>query len=160
MKRKMKKINLSLLLVIFLVLLSAAYLNFSYERLNQDDYFHIKYSQVLREEGIQKELPSMKYTALHADQHFLFHVFLMPFTFGNLFLGAKIASLVFLLLLVIVLHKFFQYHKISYPYFWTLAFIFGSSFFLTRLLELRAIVFSVIYVIIATHLLIKKQKMQ
>jgi len=32
------------------------------------------------------------YTENFADDHFLFHLFLVPFTFGNLIIGAKVSA--------------------------------------------------------------------
>src|SRR5580658_10296499 len=62
-----------------------------------DAYYHIRWSRILRTSA--PHLPPfiwLPLTVLRApsfvDQHFLFHVLLMPFTFGDLRLGAKLAA--------------------------------------------------------------------
>ena len=65
-----------------------------------DAYYHIRWSRMLR--SSLPHLPAFTWlplTVLRAsafvDQHFLFHVLLMPFTFGDLRLGAKLAAPLF-----------------------------------------------------------------
>ena len=68
--------------------------------LDNDGYYHIKWSKILRESA--PHLPPFKSLPLttleedrYVDHHFLFHVLLMPFTFGDLRVGAKLAAAVF-----------------------------------------------------------------
>ena len=62
-----------------------------------DAYYHIRWSRMLRDS--LPHLPAFKWLPLtvlrpqlFVDQHFLFHVSLMPFTYGDLRLGAKLAA--------------------------------------------------------------------
>ena len=134
------KDDVILILLIILVLGIGEIITFSVPTLGRDDYYHIKYSEILREEGIQKEMPALYYTSLREnfyDSYFLYHFLLIPFTYGDLILGAKIALLFFFALLVIGFFKFLRYFKIPYPSFWVIVFIFTSSFFMVRLLSVR-----------------------
>jgi hypothetical protein len=152
--------NKGLILTALIVLIALSYITFSLDLLQQDDYFHIKYSQVMRSEGIKKQMPSMKYTIMNEnfyDQHMLYHVFLIPFTFGDMITGAKIALLVLVILSTIAFYKFLEYFKIKYPGFWTLAYIFGSPYFLSRLISLRPITLAVILFVLGLYLLFEKK---
>ena len=64
-----------------------------------DDYFHIKFAQLMRLEGWKPAFPWLPLSVLNAqeyyDHHFLYHIGLIPFTTGNLILGAKWASVLF-----------------------------------------------------------------
>jgi len=142
------------------IIIVFSFIAFSFDRLQQDDYYHIKYSQMMREEGIQKRMPSMEYTIHNEnfyDAHFLFHVLIIPFTFGNLMVGAKLAVIFFIFLLAAVFYKFLEYNKIRHPEFWTLALALGSSFFATRLIQVRPISLSVIFWIAGLHFIFTKK---
>ena len=68
-----------------------------------DGYYHIKWSRLLWEGLRAGHLPQFKWLPLtslnsdhYADQHFLFHLLLIPFTwFGDLTAGAKISAVLF-----------------------------------------------------------------
>src|SRR5688500_6201863 len=69
-----------------------------------DGYYHIKWSRMLwdslRNHGFPPIFTWLPHTTLNSndfvDHHLLFHVFQIPFTwFGDLRLGAKIASVLF-----------------------------------------------------------------
>ena len=66
---------------------------------DNDGYYHIKLAYLMRTEGLKPDFPYLPLSVLnpreYSDHHFLFHVFLIPFTFGDLRLGAKWASILF-----------------------------------------------------------------
>jgi len=73
-----------------------------------DGYYHIKWSQLLWNGLRKRSLPSRFHlvapnnlnSSHYADQHFLYHILLIPFTwFGDLRLGAKLATTLFVRLL-------------------------------------------------------------
>jgi hypothetical protein len=74
-----------------------------------DGYYHIRWSRMLWEGLRHRSFPPifswLPLTTLnprdYVDHHLLFHVFQIPFTFGDLRLGAKIASLIFASLAVL-----------------------------------------------------------
>ncbi|MGF2075853.1 hypothetical protein, partial [Enterococcus casseliflavus] len=62
-------------------------------------FYHIKLAELMRQEGLTPTFKWLPLTILNAreyyDHHFLFHVLLTPFTFGDLRLGAKWAAVGF-----------------------------------------------------------------
>ena len=66
---------------------------------DNDGFYHIKLAEIMRTEGLRPAFPWLPLTILNAreyyDHHFLFHVALIPFTFGDLRLGAKWAAVTF-----------------------------------------------------------------
>ena len=61
-----------------------------------DGYYHIKLAYLMRTEGLKPPFPWLPLTILNegsfVDHHYLYHILLVPFTFGDLRLGAKIAG--------------------------------------------------------------------
>ena len=55
------------------------------------------------------------------DQHFLFHVLLMPFTFGDLRLGAKLAAPLFSAIAIASIFALLVAYRIRYRWLWLLA---------------------------------------
>ena len=55
---------------------------------DNDGFYHIKLAALMREQGFKPEFIWLPLSILNArefyDHHFLFHVFLIPFTFGDL----------------------------------------------------------------------------
>ena len=64
-----------------------------------DGYFHIKYSYLMSHgHGLIRRLPWLYYTIhrdYYRDHHFLQHLLYIPFTFGDLRLGAKVGAWLF-----------------------------------------------------------------
>ncbi len=148
------------LVLILITVILMGVLQFSHGKLFQDDYYHIRYSQMLREHGLYREFPWLKYTVFNKrfyDLHFLYHVLLIPFTFGNLIIAGKIAGIFFACISSILLFFILNRYRIEYPIFWSLLFILGSTFFLPRLLSTRPISVSIIFLIMGTYLLFERK---
>jgi hypothetical protein len=66
---------------------------------DNDGFYHIKLAWLMRTEGLKPEFPWIPLSILNErefyDHHFLFHVALIPFTFGDLRIGAKLAAVTF-----------------------------------------------------------------
>jgi hypothetical protein len=67
--------------------------------IGNDSYFHIRYAAVIREAGLRGFPPPFPWLPLtilapdrYADHHMLFHLWLVPFTLGDLRLGGKLAG--------------------------------------------------------------------
>ena len=62
----------------------------------QDGYFHIKFAYLMSHgHGLIRKLPWLHFTIhrdFYRDHHFLQHVLYVPFTFGDLRIGAKVAA--------------------------------------------------------------------
>ena len=126
------------ILVISCFILLMYLVQFSTENLvGTDGYYHIKFASIMRLEGLKPEFPWLPLTILNpgefADHHFLFHVFLIPFTFGNLIQGAKLASVLFASLAFMSIWWLLRNQKVSYAATWALGLLAISEAFLYRM---------------------------
>jgi len=130
-----------------------------------DGYYHIRWSRMLWESLRHRSFPPifswLPLTTLnprdYVDHHLLFHVFQIPFTFGDLRVGAKIASLIFASLAVLSCYWLLLRFHIRYSLVWLLALLACSAPFLFRLNMAKAPPFAIIYLVIGITLLFKKK---
>ena len=130
-----------------------------------DGYDHIKWSRMLWEGLRQRNFPPifswLSLTTLnprdYVDHHLLFHIFQIPFTFGDLRLGAKISSIIFASLAVLSCYWLLLRFSIRYSFIWLLALLACSAPFLFRLNMAKAPPLAIIYLIIGIFLLFKKK---
>jgi hypothetical protein len=130
-----------------------------------DGYYHIRWSRMLWEGLRHRSFPPifswLPLTTLnprdYVDHHLLFHIFQIPFTFGDLRLGAKIASLIFASLAVLSCYWLLLRFHIRYSLVWLLALLACSAPFLFRLNMAKAPPFAIIYLVIGITLLFKKK---
>ena len=147
----------SLIILLLAVLVPLGILQFSYGALQQDDYYHIRYAEMMRIDGPAHHFPWLKHTVLNEtynDNHFLFHCLLAPFSFGNLIVGGKAAALLFFALLALVFYWFLHKNDVPYPLFWSLLFVFASHATMTRYLAVRPMALSIIFYLLAIHFLL------
>lgn len=85
---------------------------------DNDGFYHIKMALLMREQGLKPAFPYMPLTILNEkefyDHHFLFHVALIPFTFGDLRLGAKWAAVTFASLAFLAVWWLLRGQKVRY----------------------------------------------
>jgi hypothetical protein len=130
-----------------------------------DGYYHIKWSRMLWEALRNRSFPPiftwLPLTTLnpndYVDHHFLFHIFQIPFTFGDARLGAKIASVIFASVAVLSCYWLLIYHRIRYVPVWLVALLACSSPFLYRLNMAKAPPFAIVCVIAGIYFLFKKK---
>ena len=138
----MRKYILPLLL--FIVFFAGmAWLQFSTPDMpDNDGYYHIKMAYLMRTEGLKPAFHYLPLTILNADgfydHHFLYHVFLIPFTFGDLRLGAKWSAVVFASLAFLAVWLLFKRQRIPYHWLWALGLLALSAPFLYRMSVTRA----------------------
>ena len=96
----------------------------------------------MRTEGLKPDFPWLPLSILNQnefyDHHFLFHVALIPFTFGDLRLGAKWAAVVFASLSFLAIWYLFHRQRIPWGWLWALALLGISDAFLYRMSITRA----------------------
>lgn len=123
-----------------------------------DDYFHIKFAQVMRQQGLRPPFPWLPLTILnassYADHHFLYHVLLMPFAGGNLVTGAKWSVIVFSSLAFLMGWVVLRGQNVPYAALWALGFFALSDAFLYRLSMTRVQGVSLLLLLLALHLLL------
>ncbi len=137
-----RQIRTSLLLFI-LFFTAMAVIQFSTPHLpDNDGFYHIKFAWLMRTEGLKPEFPYLPMSILNAndfyDHHFLYHVALIPFTFGDLLFGAKLAAVTFSALAFVAVWYLFDRQKIPFAWLWALALLGISEAFLYRMSISRA----------------------
>jgi hypothetical protein len=127
-----------------------------------DAYYHMRWSRMLR--ASLPHLPAFTWlplTVLRAsdfvDQHFLFHVFLIPFTFGDLRLGAKLAAPLFSALAITSIFALLVTYRIRYRWLWLLPLAAGSEPFLYRMSMTRAPSLSIVLLAAGIYLILERK---
>jgi hypothetical protein len=109
---------------------------------DNDGFYHIKLAYLMRTEGLKPAFPWLPLSILNLrdfyDHHFLFHVALMPFTFGDLRQGAKWAAVVFAALAFLSTWNLFKNQRIPYASLWALGLLAVSEAFIYRMSITRA----------------------
>jgi hypothetical protein len=109
---------------------------------DNDGFYHIKFASLMRTEGLKPDFPWLPLSILNEsefyDHHFLFHVALIPFTFGDLRLGAKWAAVVFASLSFLAIWYLLNKQRIPLSLLWALALLGISEAFLYRMSITRA----------------------
>ena len=109
---------------------------------DNDGFYHIKMAWLMRTQGLKPAFPWLPLTILNSreyyDHHFLFHAALMPFTFGNLVLGAKWAAVIYSGLAFLSVWYLFEQQKVTHAWLWALGLLGVSEAFLYRMSIPRA----------------------
>lgn len=109
---------------------------------DNDGYYHIKLAWLMRTEGLKPEFPFLPLSILNEtefyDHHFLFHVALIPFTYGDLRLGAKWAAVFFASLAFLAVWYLFKRQRLPFAWLWALGLLGISDAFLFRMSITRA----------------------
>ena len=109
---------------------------------DNDGFYHIKLAQLMRTEGLTPDFPWLPLSILNQDEfydhHFLFHVALIPFTFGDLRVGAKWAAVIFASLAFLAVWVLFDRQRVPFSWLWALALLGISDAFLYRMSITRA----------------------
>ncbi|MFH1207665.1 MAG: hypothetical protein V1668_03605 [Patescibacteria group bacterium] len=123
-----------------------------------DSFYHAKMSLLIPSDGIQTTFPWLQATILKdsfIDQHFLYHVFLAPFThLMNPIQGAKLATVFLGSGLVALFYWLLRSQKIKFAFGFTLALL-ATMPFVFRINLVKAPVASIILLIIGLYLLFK-----
>jgi len=109
---------------------------------DNDGFYHIKLAYLMRTESLKPDFPWLPLSILNArefyDHHFLYHVALMPFTFGDLRLGAKWAAVIFASLAFLSTWNLLKNQRIPYAGLWALGLLAVSEAFIYRMSIPRA----------------------
>ncbi len=109
---------------------------------DNDGFYHIKLAWLMRTEGLKPEFPFLPLSILNEnafyDHHFLFHVALIPFTFGDLRTGAKWAAVVFASLAFLAIWYLLYRQRVPYAWLWAVGLLGLSDAFLFRMSITRA----------------------
>ncbi|HST20714.1 MAG TPA: hypothetical protein VLR90_06335 [Blastocatellia bacterium] len=130
--------------------------------LDNDGYYHIRWAQMLRESFPHpppfKALPLTTLNEQkYVDHHYLFHIFLFPFTLGDLRLGAKLAAVVFSSLGILSLFALLVSYNIRYRWLWLAPLVASSEPFLYRMSMTRAPALSLALIGLGTYFILKRK---
>ena len=97
-----------------------------------DSFYHAKMALLMRDSGIVHSFPWLQLTTLgqhYTDQHFLYHVILIPFeTWLSPLMGLKLATVVFGASLLTVFYWFLRTFHIRWAFFYFLLLLFSRPF--------------------------------
>jgi hypothetical protein len=126
-----------------------------------DGYYHIKMAYLMRTQGLKPDFIWLPLTILnpakYVDHHFLFHVLLIPFTFGDLAAGAKFASVIFASLAFLSIWRLLQQSRVPLAGLWSLALLGVSETFLFRLSMPRTQSLSLAVLALGIHRLLQEK---
>ena len=126
---------------------------------DNDGFYHIKMAWLMRTEGLKPDFPWLPLSILNSrqfyDHHFLFHVALIPFTFGDLIQGAKWAAVFFASLALLSLFWLFKSQRLPHAWLWALASLAISPAFLYRMSLPRAQSLSLVVLILGLGMMLK-----
>jgi hypothetical protein len=126
-----------------------------------DGYYHIKQAYLMRTEGLKPAFDWLPLTVLNAqefvDHHFLYHVMLIPFTFGDLREGVKLASVLFPALAFLSIWWLLRSQNVPYAAVWSLGLLVISEAFLFRMIMPRAQSVSLLFLVWASYFLLNQK---
>ncbi len=128
---------------------------------DNDGYYHIKLAQVMREQGLKPAFPWLPLSVLNphdfVDHHWLYHVLLIPFTYGNLITGAKWASVIFPALAFMAGWLLLRGQRVPYAAWWAVGFLAISEAFLYRMSMPRAQAASLLVLLLTLHVTLTRR---
>ncbi len=123
-----------------------------------DGYYHIKLAYIMRTEGLKPAFPWLPLTILNAesfvDHHFLFHVLLIPFTYGDLITGGKLASAIFPAFTFLSIWWLLRGQRVPLAAVWAIGLLAISEAFIYRMNQPRAQSLSLAVLVLALHFLL------
>ncbi|HYP25936.1 MAG TPA: hypothetical protein VE262_04380 [Blastocatellia bacterium] len=130
--------------------------------LDNDGYYHIRWSRMLREAA--PRLPDFKVLPLttlnerdYVDHHYLFHVMLAPFTFGDMRVGAKLAAALFASLGLTALFALLVAWRVPFRWLWLAPLVASSEPFLYRMSMTRAPSLAVAFLGVGAYLIFRRK---
>ena len=153
-------LNAAIMLLAFIIFMGLV--QFSTPDLpDNDGYYHIRLAYLMRTEGLKPSFPYLQLSILNvrefSDHHFLFHVALIPFTFGDLRLGAKWATVFFAGLAFLSVWWLLYRQKVPYAGLWALGLLAISEGFLFRMSIARAQSLSLAVLALGLSFLLEKR---
>lgn len=128
---------------------------------DNDGFYHIRLAEIMRLQGWKPDFPWLPLSILNprefSDHHFLFHVGLIPFTFGDLRLGAKWAAVFYASLALLSVWWLLRGQRVPYAWLWALGLLAISEAFLYRMSITRAQSLSLAVLALGFHWMLKER---
>src|SRR5215470_3957592 len=130
--------------------------------LDNDGYYHIRWSKMLRESAPHlPKFTNLPLTTLsedrYVDHHFLFHALLIPFTFGDLRLGAKLAAAVFSTLGIAMCFWVLVAYRVRFRWLWIVPLVASSEPFLYRMAMTRDPSLSLLVLGLGSYIILERR---
>ena len=128
-----------------------------------DGYYHIRYAELLRHAlpHLRFPFPWLPETILDpaefTDHHLLFHLALVPFTFGDLVIGAKAAAIVFAAAATLCWFLVARAERVAAPVLWLLGLVGSSPGFLYRLAMPRRQSLTLAVMLVTVHCVLARR---
>ncbi len=130
-----------------------------------DGYYHARWSALLGSALAGGHLPSFRWLPLtilspdrYADHHFLYHVMVIPFTWGtDLLVGAKASAIVYGSLGYLSCYALIVWSRVRYPLVWLLLLVGSSLTLLARMSLPRAPALMIVLLAATVWLLLTKR---
>jgi hypothetical protein len=128
----------------------------------EDGYFHIKFAWLLRHHGLFLDgFPWARFSLWRdgfSDGALLFHCLLIPFTFGDLALGGKLAAVLESAFMFSSFFAILTLNKARARLYWFGLLLLGGAFFWWRMLAPRPQVLSATFLLWSLHFLINGKR--
>jgi hypothetical protein len=128
---------------------------------DNDGFYHIKMAYLMRTEGFKPPFPWLPLTILKPDEfsdhHFLYHAALIPFTFGDLRLGAKWSAVFFASLAFLSVWNLLKNARVPIAPLWALGLLAVSEAFIYRMSITRAQSLSLAVLMLGFDWLLRKK---
>ena len=128
----------------------------------EDGYYHIKFAWLLRHHGFFRHGFPWSYFSLwrdgFSDGSVVFHVLLIPFTFGGLAFGAKLAAVLFSAFAFSSFFAILTLNRVRARFYWFWLLLAGGGFFWWRLLVPRPQVLSATLLLWSLHFLLNGRR--
>jgi hypothetical protein len=130
--------------------------------LDNDGYYHIRWARNLAQAAPQlPEFDALPLTTLnaedYADHHYLFHLVLIPFTVGDLRVGAKVAAAVLASVGIASVFALLAADGVRYRWLWLAPLVASSEPFLYRMAMTRAPSLSLACLGLGAYLILKRK---
>ncbi|HJQ71276.1 MAG TPA: hypothetical protein VKA70_20025 [Blastocatellia bacterium] len=130
--------------------------------LDNDGYYHIRWAAVLKENAPRlPRFTQLPLTTLnerdYVDHHYLFHVFLIPFTAGDMRVGAKLAAAIFSAAGLASLFALLVIYRVPYRWLWLAPLVLSSQPFLYRMSMTRAPALSIVLLGVGSYLILERK---
>lgn len=123
-----------------------------------DSYYHIKFAWLLRRHGLFREGFPWAHFSLWRDGFSdgapLYHLLLIPFTFGDLALGGKLAAVAFSAFMLSSFFAILTLNRVRARGYWFALLLLGGAYFWWRMLVLRPQVLSATLLLWSLHFLL------
>jgi hypothetical protein len=156
----MKNLLIKTFFIFLLFTVIFSLIQFSSQNLaGADSYYHIKHGYIYQMEGLSQNFPWLQnnFSNGYSDPYFLYHILLIPFTFGNLIFGAKLAAILFVSFIFTLFYWILKQYKIKSAFLLTILLFCASNVFIFRMALARPHLLSLLFLLAGFYLISKKK---